>query len=100
MKTILGRTLMAAALALGLNWAAVPSSAAVSSIVVTPANPIISTGQTQQFTATGTFSDGSTRVLAAGAETWTTKASMPTARWGLVCGDMNGILYVVGGQKQ
>ncbi len=35
------------------------------SIEVTPANPTINVGQTQQFTATGTFSDGSTQVLGA-----------------------------------
>jgi trimeric autotransporter adhesin len=33
-------------------------SQALSSIVVTPANPTMVTGTTQQFTATGTFSDG------------------------------------------
>ena len=38
-------------------------TAVLSSIVVTPANPSIAKGTTQQFTATGTFSDGSTQVL-------------------------------------
>jgi hypothetical protein len=31
-----------------------------TSITVTPDNPILSVGSTQQFTATGTFSDGTT----------------------------------------
>jgi WD40 repeat protein len=35
----------------------------LQSIAVTPANPTISTGATQQFTATGTYSDGSTQDL-------------------------------------
>ena len=30
---------------------------------------------------------------------WTTNASMPTARWGLATGVVNGILYAVGGFK-
>src|SRR5437899_10589569 len=32
-----------------------------------------------------------------GAGTWTTKAPMPTARWGLAAGVVNGILYAIGG---
>lgn len=39
------------------------------SIAVTPANPIIAIGSTQQFTATGTFSDSTTQNLTASA-TW------------------------------
>ena len=35
----------------------------LNSLSVTPASPIISTGATQQFTATGTYSDGSSQVL-------------------------------------
>jgi hypothetical protein len=37
--------------------------AALTSIAVTPANPSIATGLTQQFTATGTYSDNSTKDL-------------------------------------
>jgi hypothetical protein len=37
--------------------------ATLVSIAVTPANPSITKGSTQQFTATGTFSDNSTQVL-------------------------------------
>ncbi len=36
------------------------TAATLSSILVTPANPAIKVGETQQFTATGTFSDNST----------------------------------------
>jgi hypothetical protein len=35
----------------------------LSSIAVTPASPTITTGATQQFTATGTYSDGSTKTI-------------------------------------
>jgi Bacterial Ig-like domain (group 2)/Galactose oxidase, central domain/Kelch motif len=43
------------------------------SIAVTPANPSIALGITQQFTATGTYSDGSTQNLA-GTVTWSSSA--------------------------
>ena len=39
------------------------TAAVLSSIAVTPANPSISDGTSQQFTATGTYSDGSTQNL-------------------------------------
>ncbi len=45
------------------------TAAALQSIAVTPANPTISKGLTQQFTATGTFSDNSTQNLT-GQVTW------------------------------
>jgi trimeric autotransporter adhesin len=38
----------------------IQTSPTLSSIAVTPANPSVPAGETQQFTATGTFSDGST----------------------------------------
>jgi hypothetical protein len=46
------------------------STATLLSIAVTPASPAISTGATQQFTATGTFSDGSTQNMT-NQVTWT-----------------------------
>ncbi len=39
------------------------TAATLQSIAVTPANPSIAKGATQQFTATGTFSDGTTQNL-------------------------------------
>ena len=51
------------------------TAATLQSIAVTPANPSIAKGQTQQFTATGTFSDNSTQNLT-GQVTW---ASATTA---------------------
>ncbi len=50
-------------------------AATLQSIAVTPANPSIAKGLTQQFTATGTFSDNSTQNLTAQV-TW---ASATTA---------------------
>src|SRR5262249_24959365 len=41
----------------------------LNSIAVTPANPSVAKGRTQQFTATGTFSDNSTQNLT-GQVTW------------------------------
>jgi hypothetical protein len=45
------------------------TAATLVSIVVTPANPSIAKGRTEQFTATGKLSDGSTQNLTSGA-TW------------------------------
>ncbi len=41
------------------------TAATLQSIAVTPANPSIAKGATQQFTATGTYSDGTTQNLTA-----------------------------------
>jgi YVTN family beta-propeller protein len=80
------------------NTVSVIGSATCQSITVTPADPTISVGSTQQFTATCTFSDGSSRVLSNGA--WTTEASLPSARMSGAGAVVNGILYVVGGNNQ
>src|ERR1700691_1106330 len=50
------------------------TSATLVSIAVTPANPSIAKGTTEQFTATGTFSDNSTQNLT-GSVTWTSQTS-------------------------
>src|SRR5262249_32916549 len=42
---------------------ATPQQPPLSSIAVTPSNPTVTVGGTQQFTATGTYSDGSTQNL-------------------------------------
>lgn len=44
-----------------------PSPPTLSSIAVTPAGPSIPLGSTQQFTATGNYSDGSTQNLTTAA---------------------------------
>lgn len=46
------------------------SAATLTSIAVTPSNPTLAKGSTEQFTATGTYSDGSTQNLTT-AVTWT-----------------------------
>jgi len=50
------------------------SAPALVSIAVTPANPSIVKGKTEQFTATGTFSDNSTQNLTSSV-TWTSQSS-------------------------
>ena len=42
-----------------------PPTATLQSITITPSSPTISAGSTQQFSATGTYSDGSTKAVAA-----------------------------------
>jgi uncharacterized protein YjdB len=54
------------------------SAATLVSIAVTPPTPSIANGTTQQFTATGTYTDGSTGDLTASA-TWSTIAGTGTA---------------------
>jgi Bacterial Ig-like domain (group 2) len=50
------------------------TSPTLVSIGVTPANPSIAKGKTEQFTATGTFSDNSTQNLT-GSVTWTSQTA-------------------------
>src|SRR5436853_7941972 len=51
-----------------------PAAPQIVSITVTPVNPSVQLATTQQFTATGTFSDGST----ANASSWVTCISWST----------------------
>ncbi len=50
----------------------------MQSIQVTPANPNLTVGQTQQFTATGTYSDGSTKSLTSSANWLSSNTSVAT----------------------
>src|ERR1019366_8569500 len=63
------------------------TAATLQSIAVTPANPSIAKGATQQFTATGTYSDSSTANLT-GSVTWAsgTLATATIAAGGLASG--------------
>ncbi len=62
------------------------TAATLVSIAVTPANPTIAAGQQQQFTATGTYTDGSHQNLT-GTATWTsTSTSVATVSSGLATG--------------
>ena len=47
------------------------SAPTLVSIAITPANPVVTTGATQQFTATGTYSDSTSTVLTTSV-TWST----------------------------
>jgi hypothetical protein len=51
-----------------------PPTPTLTSIAVSPANPCLATGCSQQFTATGTYSDGSTQNLTTQAA-WTSSAA-------------------------
>lgn len=53
--------------------AVVPPPPPLSSIAVTPATPSIAVGATQQFTATGTYSNGTTAVITS-TVTWTSSS--------------------------
>jgi uncharacterized protein YjdB len=68
----------------------------LQSIGVSPANPSISPSQTQQFTATGTYSDGSSKNITASA-TWTssnTAVAMVGANTGLASGVSAGTAQI------
>ena len=54
----------------------------LTSINVTPVNHTIAVGVAQQFTATSTFSDGTSRALTSGGGAWVAKAPLSTARHG------------------
>ncbi len=54
------------------------TTASLSSIVVTPVNPSIALGNTQQFTATGTFSDGSHQDISASVTWSSSKTTVAT----------------------
>jgi hypothetical protein len=67
------------------------TAATLQSIAVTPANPSIANGLTQQFTATGTYSDNSTQNLT-GQVTWAsaTPATATISSGGLATGAAAG----------
>src|SRR5206468_3787546 len=54
--------------------AAAIGPATLTSIAVTPANPTLTTGASQQFTATGTYSDGTTANITSTA-TWNSSSA-------------------------
>lgn len=66
-------------------------------IEVAPAGSTIGVGATQAFTATGTYSDGSTAALAAGPGTWATKTSMPSPAYLMPCVDLGGYIFMFAG---
>jgi hypothetical protein len=69
-----------------------------ASVSVAPAASDIPTvGQTQSFTATAIFADGSSRVLDANRRTWKVGPFMPIPPSSLMAAAINGKMYAAGG---
>ena len=68
---------------------------ALTSIEVTPSNPSIDVAQTLQFSATGTFDDGSSRPLA--ADVWTSGTPLPATQTNSGVTVLHGSFHVIGG---
>ncbi len=85
-------------------WVDVAFSAAppslLASISVSPASPTISTGASQQFTATGTYTDGSTQNITNQA-TWTSSSSSVAtiSSFGLATGVSSGVTTISAAQS-
>ncbi len=75
------------------------SVATMTSLAISPVNPSINVGSNQQFTATGSFSDGSSRPLTnvSAAGIWQTAPSIPQSSYGLGSAFVGGKLYAVSG---
>jgi len=74
--------------------------ATLNSVAISPINPSIGVTSNRQFTATGTFSDSSSRPLtnvSAAAATWQTGAPIPTPTYGLGGAFVGGKFYAVSG---
>ena len=70
----------------------------INTITVTPVNPSIPIGDTQQFVATGTFADGTSAILPSGG-TWAAGNTLTTGVWGpMAAAGSNGLIYFFGGQ--
>jgi hypothetical protein len=69
------------------------TAAALTSIAITPSNPFIAKGSKQQFTATGTYTDGSTQNLT-NAVTWNVSAGASITNAGLLTGTSPGSVSV------
>jgi uncharacterized repeat protein (TIGR01451 family) len=71
-----------------------PAAPALESITVTPGNKTLAPGMTQQFSATGNYSDGTTQDLTTSA-TWSTgSATIATVSGGLVTANAAGTTTV------
>ena len=67
------------------------------SLTVTPTNRVIGVTSNLQFTATGTFSDGSSRPLIAGGNAWANGAAIPTPSYGLGGAFAGGKFFAISG---
>jgi uncharacterized protein YjdB len=73
-------------------------AATLSSIAVTPVSASIAAGKTQQFTATGTFSDGTTQVLTTGVTWGSSSADATISASGLATGVSAGTATITAAQ--
>lgn len=69
----------------------------LTSISVTPVDPYIDIGWNQPFTAMGTFSDGTERIL--GGNTWSTLSPLANQRYCPGLASWKGLIYVIGGER-
>ena len=70
----------------------------LTSFAISPVNPVIGVGSNQQFIATGTFSDGSSRALIGGGGAWITNTPIPAGGTAsAVGGVISNLWYVAGG---
>ena len=74
-----------------------PAPVTLTSVAVAPVNHTINVGESLQYTATGIFSDGTSRSLINGGHPWSSKAPMSIPRASFAAGVVNGILYTAGG---
>ena len=69
----------------------------LTNIVVTPANKTIGVGTNQQFIATGNYSNGGSRILTSGGDSWTTGAPISSPSYGLGGAFVGGKFYAISG---
>ncbi len=77
---------------------AAPPAPALAAIVVLPGMKELAAGATYQFSAVGTFTDGSTRTLSWTG--WSPIAPMPAARGSMASAGLDGRLHAIGGWDQ
>jgi hypothetical protein len=70
---------------------------ALTALAVAPATASVFVGGDQQFSATGTYSNGVTEPIAVGVGAWRTKAPLTTGRSRPGAAAVNGRIYVIGG---
>ncbi|MEY4488933.1 MAG: hypothetical protein RIQ79_1441, partial [Verrucomicrobiota bacterium] len=69
----------------------------LASLAVTPANPSLAVGATQQFAATGLLTDGTTVSLTTGANAWTSGTAIPQPSYALGAAFVGGKFYAISG---
>jgi hypothetical protein len=82
---------------LGGNATVTANFAALSFISMNPPTATIDINQQQPYTATGTFTNGSTRPLSGTNAIWNQRQNLPSARFGNAVVTLNGRIYSVGG---